>query len=34
MSQQLLQLDEIAREAWAGNYARVGALSKGEAWPT
>lgn len=23
-------LDEIAREAWAGNYARVGPLSTGE----
>lgn len=27
---QLDQLDEIAREAWAGNYDRVGALSTGE----
>ena len=27
---QLEQLDEIAREAWAGNFARVGVLSKGE----
>lgn len=27
---QLEHLDEIAREAWAGNYARVGALSTGE----
>lgn len=23
-------LDEIAREAWEGNYARVGVLSSGE----
>lgn len=23
-------LDEIAREAWAGNYKRVGVLSTGE----
>jgi hypothetical protein len=30
MSQQLQQLDDIAREAWAGNYDRVGPLSKGE----
>ncbi len=27
---KLEYLDEIAREAWAGNYARVGALSQGE----
>ncbi len=27
---QLENLDEIAREAWAGNYDRVGALSTGE----
>jgi hypothetical protein len=27
---QLEYLDEIAREAWAGNYGRVGALSQGE----
>lgn len=27
---QLEQLDEIARDAWAGNYDRVGALSTGE----
>ncbi len=27
---QLEHLDEIAREAWAGNYDRVGVLSKGE----
>lgn len=27
---QLDQLDEIAREAWAGNYDRVGVLSTGE----
>lgn len=26
----LEQLDEIAREAWEGNYARVGVLSTGE----
>lgn len=28
--QQLEHLDEIAREAWAGGYARTDALSKGE----
>lgn len=28
--QQLEHLDEIAREAWNGNYDRTGALSKGE----
>lgn len=28
--QQLEHLDEIAREAWAGNYTRTGVLSKGE----
>lgn len=27
---QLEHLDEIAREAWAGDYERVGALSTGE----
>lgn len=27
---QLDYLDEIAREAWAGNYLRTGPLSKGE----
>lgn len=27
---QLEHLDEIAREAWAGNYNRVGVLSTGE----
>lgn len=27
---QLNNLDEIAREAWAGNYDRVGPLSTGE----
>jgi len=27
---QLEHLDEIAREAWEGNYDRVGALSTGE----
>lgn len=27
---QLEHLDEIAREAWAGNYRRTGVLSKGE----
>ena len=27
---QLEYLDEIAHEAWAGNYARVGGLSTGE----
>lgn len=27
---QLEHLDEIAREAWAGNYGRIGVLSKGE----
>lgn len=27
---QLQHLDEIAREAWDGNYDRVGGLSKGE----
>jgi len=27
---QLEHLDEIAREAWAGDYARTGVLSKGE----
>jgi len=27
---QLEHLDEIAREAWDGNYARVDVLSKGE----
>ena len=27
---QLEHLDEIAREAWAGNYDRGGVLSKGE----
>ena len=26
----LEQLDEIARDAWAGNYDRVDVLSKGE----
>ena len=26
----LERLDEIAREAWAGNYERTGVLSKGE----
>ncbi len=26
----LKHLDEIAREAWAGNYDRVGVLSTGE----
>ena len=30
MAQQLNHLDEIAREAWKGNYERVGALSTGE----
>lgn len=30
MTQQLDRLDEIAQEAWAGNYARVGVLSSGE----
>lgn len=28
--QQLEHLDEIAREAWEGNYERTGGLSKGE----
>lgn len=27
---QLEHLDEIAREAWAGDYRRTGVLSKGE----
>lgn len=27
---QLEHLDEIAREAWAGNYDRTGVLSTGE----
>lgn len=27
---QLEHLNEIAREAWRGNYARVGVLSTGE----
>lgn len=27
---ELDRLDEIAREAWEGNYDRVGALSTGE----
>lgn len=27
---QLEYLDEIAREAWAGNYKRTGVLSTGE----
>lgn len=27
---QLDHLDSIAREAWAGNYERVGVLSSGE----
>lgn len=27
---QLEHLDDIAREAWNGNYDRVGALSNGE----
>jgi hypothetical protein len=27
---QLQHLDEIAREAWAGDYRRCGVLSKGE----
>lgn len=27
---QLERLDEIAREAWAGNYGKVGVLSGGE----
>lgn len=27
---QLEHLDEIAREAWQGNYARTGVLSSGE----
>lgn len=30
MSEHLEHLDQIAREAWAGNYSRVGVLSKGE----
>lgn len=30
MNQNLDHLDEIAREAWAGNYKRTGVLSKGE----
>lgn len=30
MTSQLEHLDEIAREAWAGNYERVGVLSSGE----
>lgn len=30
MKTQLEHLDEIAREAWAGNYDRVGPLSTGE----
>ena len=30
MSNELLRLDEIAREAWDGNYERVGVLSTGE----
>lgn len=30
MSSDLERLDEIAREAWAGNYDRVGVLSLGE----
>lgn len=30
MTQQLEHLDEIAREAWAGNYTRAGVLSAGE----
>ncbi len=30
MSKQLDHLDEIAREAWNGNYDRVGPLSTGE----
>lgn len=30
MQQHLEHLDEIAREAWQGNYSRVGVLSKGE----
>lgn len=30
MSEHLEHLDQIAREAWQGNYSRVGVLSKGE----
>jgi hypothetical protein len=30
MNEQLEHLDEIAQEAWAGNYERTGALSTGE----
>ncbi|ART61470.1 hypothetical protein CBP36_21115 (plasmid) [Acidovorax carolinensis] len=30
MNEQLEHLDEIAREAWAGNYQRTGVLSTGE----
>lgn len=30
MNNELLRLDEIAREAWHGNYQRVGVLSTGE----
>lgn len=30
MDQQLENLDEIAREAWSGDYCRTGVLSKGE----
>lgn len=30
MTTQLEHLDEIAREAWEGNYDRVGPLSGGE----
>lgn len=30
MSSQLEHLDEIAHEAWEGNYARIGVLSTGE----
>lgn len=30
MSEHLQHLDQIAREAWQGNYSRVGVLSKGE----
>lgn len=29
-AQNLNRLDEIAREAWEGNYERVGVLSTGE----
>lgn len=30
MTSELERLDEIAREAWGGNYDRVGVLSTGE----